>query len=81
MGTVKTQPIRLDLTQFKCPRALIELKLNLSSLEKGERLTVMLNIEHDNQDIFRFLDLDIAGAVVDVIKHEAMTHTLTLIKS
>jgi TusA-related sulfurtransferase len=79
VGTKDTQLTCLDLTSFKCPRALIELKIGLIDIEVGHRFTLLLNTKYNNQDIFMFLET--SNVVVEVVEKAAATQTLTLIKS
>jgi TusA-related sulfurtransferase len=79
VSTQKAPVASVDLTQFKCPRSLIELKIGLSSLKKGHCINVTLNTKHNNQDIFNFLAT--SSFVIEASKKEEMIHTLTLIKS
>lgn len=78
MSTHGASTIYLDLTSFKCPRSLIELKMCLSSMEEGHRLSVALNAKHDNRDVLAFIET--SKLVVESAKKEPTAQIIPLIK-
>ncbi|TDF41617.1 hypothetical protein EYS14_01835 [Alteromonadaceae bacterium M269] len=68
----------LDLFHSKCPRALIELKLGINALERGERLVVKLNNLHNNRDLISYIEVSAVTLIESEKDNE--TQTLTLLK-
>ena len=68
----------LDLFHSKCPRALIELKLRVNALERGERLVVKLNNLHNNRDLISYIE--VSAVMLFESEKDNETQTLTLLK-
>ncbi|ACA86453.1 MULTISPECIES: sulfurtransferase TusA family protein [Shewanella] len=45
----------IDLTPFRCPLALVKVKLALKALQEGEELCISLSDTGSRQDVPRFL--------------------------
>ncbi|NRD74197.1 sulfurtransferase TusA family protein [Shewanella sp. VB17] len=64
----------IDLTSFRCPQALVKVKLALKTLNVGETLCVSLSDSGSRHDVPRFLNK--AGYVYSEIDNDE--HILTL---